>query len=84
MPLSKKELTRLAGVGAKARLEELDRERELILKTFPELCESPEATPTTSAPKRRRRKMTAAQRKAVGLRMKAYWAAKRAKGAAKK
>jgi len=34
--------------------------------------------------RRRRRKMSAAQKKAVGLRMKAYWAARKAAAGAKK
>jgi hypothetical protein len=38
----------------------------------------------TVTPKRRRRKMTAAERKAVGERMRKYWAARKAQGGAKK
>ncbi len=82
MALSKQDLSRLAKVGAQARLEELARERELILKAFPELGH---LGPTTSArPKRRaRRRMTANQRKAIGERMKKYWESRR-KGLTKK
>jgi hypothetical protein len=44
-----------------------------------------QVTANAAAPLRRtRRKMTATQRKAVGERMKKYWAARRAQAAAKK
>ena len=35
MTLDRKELLRLARLGAEARLEALDREREAILRSFP-------------------------------------------------
>ena len=41
-------------------------------------------TPSDAVRGRKRRKMSAAQRKAVGERMKKYWAARRAESAAKK
>ncbi len=82
MALTNQELKRLARTGAAARLVELEAERVAILKAFPDLGSSPAATKAPA--RRKRRKMTAAEKKAVGDRMKKYWAAKRAKGAAKK
>lgn len=79
------ELRRLAQLGARARLDELERERAAILRMFPELGRggaAPASTPT-AAPARRRRPLTPAERRAISERMKAYWAARR-KAAAKK
>lgn len=52
---SEQELRILARLGARARLEEIERERQSILKAFPDLA-------NVSAPARRslRRQMTAA------------------------
>jgi len=82
-------LSRLARLGASRRLQELQDETNEILQEFPELgraTRTPEtgaAEPaaSTPAPRRTRRKMTAAQRKAVGERMKKYWAARRKQAA---
>jgi hypothetical protein len=70
----------LARVGAQARLQAIDEERSAILRAFPALGSRP--TPVSnngsSAPAGRKRKgMSASQRKAVGERMKAYWAKRR-------
>lgn len=81
MVLSKQEFSHLAKVGAQARLEELERERELILKTFPDLSSSSSTAPRPSTPKRR--SLTPEQRKAIAERMKRYWKGRR-KGSAKK
>ena len=96
MPFDLKSYARL---GAEARLSELQQEIDSILAAFPDLHASSRrsaggriakaaaqsTTPDGTTTRRRRRKpMTAAQRKAVGLRMKKYWAARRkreAKGA---
>lgn len=90
--LTQQELRRLALVGAEARLRELEQERATLLRIFPGLRGSRNAsigTPATRAAsqpgRRRRRRMSAAARKAVSQRMKRYWAARRAgraKGAA--
>jgi hypothetical protein len=75
-----------ARAGAEQRLAVLDQERNDILALFPDLGRrrpgrKPKAdgaaapTPTVG---RKRRGMSAAQRKAVGERMKKYWAARRA------
>lgn len=84
--LNRREMHRLARVGAQARLVELERERALILRAFPGLEASrPGSSPETTAASRprRRRGMSAAQRKAVSLRMRKYWAARRKEKAAK-
>jgi hypothetical protein len=66
----------LARRGAEVRLAELNEEMKAIYSVFPDLRRG--APP---APSRRRRKpMSAAQKKAVSARMKKYWAErKRAK-----
>jgi hypothetical protein len=79
------ELRRLASIGAGSRLGELQSEIEAIYRTFPNLragkkgsTASTQAADGGSKPLRRK-KMSAAARKAVGARMKKYWAARRAK-----
>ena len=81
--LSQVELKRLARLGAQARLDELRREEAAIRKTFPDLFSGRKGG-SASASGGRRSGMSAAARKAVSLRMKKYWAARRnAKGSAK-
>lgn len=77
-------LKRLAKLGALARLEQIDTERKAILAAFPDLAAQrggravkTVATGAVPATKRRRRRMTAAQRKEVADRMKKYWAERR-------
>jgi hypothetical protein len=74
-------LRELALVGAKARLEELKQEEAQLRSDFPELGRaSRSAAPAGSGAKRRRRKpMSAAQRKQVSERMTKYWAERRKK-----
>jgi hypothetical protein len=78
----------LARVGAEARLEALRAEQAALLAAFPDLRGSSSgqtrqarstqsAAPARGAGKRRGG-MSPAQRKAVGERMRAYWAARRA------
>ena len=73
----------LARRGAIARLAELQGEQEAIFKAFPELKRSVKAgyaddgVTMSASRKRRRRGMSTAQRKAVSVRMKAYWAKRR-------
>ena len=79
--MPKPNLQELAKVGARARLTEIQDERSALLAMFPELRAGRAPKATAAAPPvkgRKRRTMTAAGRKAVGERMKAYWAAKRA------
>jgi hypothetical protein len=75
----------LARRGAEARVQELSDELESIYRMFPDLRGQTRARrgrpaaanqPDSAPPARRRKRspMTAAQRKAVGERMKKYWA----------
>jgi hypothetical protein len=84
-----KELRRLAQIGAKARLQELEQERAAILRSFPGLrqlsarrepARKAATRPSAAAApaKRRRGRMSVAARKAVSVRMKKYWAQRRA------
>ena len=82
------DIRRYALVGAQARLTEMAQEAEAIRRAFPELRDdqgtgrdgskddNTEASPTSR--RQRSGTMSAAQRKAVGERMKKYWAARRA------
>ena len=88
---SQEELQRLARLGAQARLAQIEFERRAILEMFPDLAPPrrgrrpgrPQASRGTTVaqakakPRRRRRKMSAADRKAVSDRMKKYWAERR-------
>jgi len=89
--LDREQLQRLARLGARARLAELEAERRAILHAFPDLGAVPgkaaKATPAAGArvqpsasagrSVRRRRKRTAAERKAASERMKQIWADRR-------
>lgn len=87
--LSQVELTRLARLGAEARLEQIDAERRAILRAFPGLSlaaareghAGPAAGKAGAAPKKKarkpRRKATAAEKKASSERMKKIWAARK-------
>jgi hypothetical protein len=77
--LDRKELLRLARLGAEARLEALEREREAILRSFPGIQSGPSerAAANDQPVRRRRRRMSAAERNAVSTRMKKYWTEKR-------
>ena len=86
------DMTALARVGAHARLAELAAEMNAIQSAFPELGETPRkrrGRPATNGAvhsaaaeeqvlvKRGRKPMSTAAKKAVGERMKAYWAARK-------
>jgi len=80
--LSRDELRRLARLGALSRLAELRREEAAIRAAFPDLFRAGrgKAAGTAAAPAKRarkRRKMSAAEKKAVSERMKKYWADRR-------
>jgi hypothetical protein len=93
-PKSSCDVQSLARLGAERRLSELAEEARSILAAFPDLHRSDLPFSHTSARRpgngaaadglqhagngRQRSPMTAAQRKAVSLRMKKYWAARRA------
>jgi len=74
--LNRKELERL---GAIARLDQLNSEIAAIRRAFPGLGHGRVAAATADdAPRRRRRsRMSPAARRAVSVRMKKYWAARR-------
>jgi hypothetical protein len=82
----------LARTGAEARIGELQAEIAEIQKAFPGIGGAKRGRPaapsaasaevTTARSRRSRKPMSAAQKKAVGIRMKAYWA-KRRKATAK-
>ena len=84
--MTQAELRRLARLGAEARLQELQREAEAIRAAFPGLRSRRVVpkngdipTEQTSAPKRRRRRMSAAGRKRIAEAAKRRWAKWRAK-----
>jgi hypothetical protein len=72
-------------VGAEARLRAIFEERAAIMRAFPDLgrASGPGSVSVDGAAPtgRKRRGMSPAQRKAVGKRMKAYWAKRRAERA---
>lgn len=80
--LSRDEMTRLARLGARARLDELHQEEAAIRAAFPDLFSRsrrvrPASGPSTTPKRRRRSRMSAAARKAVSERMTRYWAERR-------
>jgi len=75
--MDRTELVRLARLGAEARLVALEREREEILRNFPELKNGRAVRGVATTSGRRRPHMSAAARKAVSIRMKKYWASRR-------
>jgi hypothetical protein len=88
MPKHSSQILKLARKGAEARLHELETEIAAIAKIFPHLefgsavsPSMPDAVEQSVQPKvrrRNRRKMSAAARKAVSVRMKKYWAERKA------
>ena len=82
-------LRTFAKLGAQARLEQIEMERKAILATFPDLAlqrrgpgrgaKLAQQAATPVAARRRRPRMTAAQRKEVSERMKKYWSERRKK-----
>ena len=89
--LDKDVLQRLARLGAQARLEQLEEEHRAILRAFPGLAANiarqksaaaaePAAPAKVGKARKRRRKMTAAEKKAASERMKQYWAEKKKSG----
>jgi len=86
------QIKELARIGAAARLKELAAEIEAIRRAFPgietrddvpsPLARALKANGTMAKKARKRSGWSAAARKAVSLRMKKYWAAKRKTAAA--
>ena len=78
--LSQDQLRRLARLGAVARLEQLREEEAAIRAEFPELFGGRRGNGQVQEGgpgKRRRKAMSAAQRKEVSERMRKYWAERR-------
>lgn len=77
--LNNEQLRRLARLGAMARLEQLRAEEAAIRAEFPELFgRGRKADAGGDRGRRRKRKpMSAAQKKAVSERMRKYWAERR-------
>jgi hypothetical protein len=76
--MDRSELLRLARLGAQARLNALQTEIQQIYRQFPGLKSGRGVKLAASAPAGKgRRKMSAAERKAVSERMTKYWAARR-------
>jgi hypothetical protein len=81
--LAKVDLREYARLGAQARVAQLNAELAEIYRTFPGLRSgrggAGRTAPAESAATRMRRRkpMSAAQRRAVSQRMKKYWAARR-------
>jgi hypothetical protein len=78
------DLKGLARRGAVARLAEMKTEEAAILRAFPELRQGVSYTddgttilPAKRTQRRKRKPMSAAQKRAVSLRMKRYWAQRR-------
>jgi hypothetical protein len=78
--LAKFDLREYARDGARVRAEELKAELAKIYRVFPDLRDGTGGRRKATGPARRARRrkaMTAAERKAVSLRMKKYWASRR-------
>ena len=80
--MAKFDIREYARQGARARATELEAELAKIYRVFPDLrsgTRSRGKAASAGANRRgsRRRTMTAAQKKAVSIRMKKYWAARR-------
>jgi len=76
--LAKFNLKEYARRGAEARAKELTAELSEIYRAFPDLRgQGGRGARASGAATRRRKSMSAAQKKAVSQRMKKYWAARR-------
>ena len=84
--LNDEQLRRLARLGAKARLDELRQEEAAIRSAFPDVFGRGRREQVRNgqvASGRKRRRMSAAARKAVSSRMRKYWAERRKSKAGK-
>jgi hypothetical protein len=79
--MNSREMTALAIVGARERLKALKDEEKVLVQFLQKhgwfRVSEPAMKMLKRLPKSGRRPMSAAQRKAVGRRMKKYWAARR-------
>lgn len=77
-------LKKLAEVGASVRVDELKAELESLYKHFPNLRSAKNNAPAAEKRSTKKRStMSAAQKKAVSVRMKKYWAGRKAAEAKK-
>jgi hypothetical protein len=76
--LSAERIRELAKTSAEALLRELRADIVAIERTFPELATPGGRRATMQEVKKRTQQMSAAAKKAVSLRMKKYWAERRA------
>ena len=90
MPRHPSHILEFAKRGAEHRYQEIQAEIAELEKVFSHLRQGsavspalPDAVEEPTVPRRRRRTLSPAERKAVSVRMKRYWAARR-KAAAKK
>ena len=81
--MAKFDLKAYARAGAEARASEIRSELAAIYRAFPGLRGAGSRVAIGIAPvkTRKRKPMSAAQKKAVGIRMKRYWAERRKAGA---
>jgi hypothetical protein len=76
--MTRSQLQEYARFGAQARLQAIEEERSAIIDAFPDLGRaSGRSNGASSTVTRRPKGMSPSQRKAVGERMKAYWAKRR-------
>lgn len=75
--MAKFDLKELARLGAENRVTELNAELAEIYRAFPELRTGRASTTSAADARRTRKPMTPAQKKAVSIRMKKYWAGRR-------
>jgi hypothetical protein len=75
--LAKFDLKGYARVGAEKRVSELNAELAEIYRAFPDLRSGRSVKTASGGGRRHRKPMTAAQKKAVSVRMRKYWAARR-------
>lgn len=71
-------LKKLAEIGASVRVAELKAELDSLYKQFPSLRGAKTSAPASEKRGKKRSTMSAAQKKAVSVRMKKYWAGRRA------
>ena len=85
MTITETDLRHYAAIGARARLEQLESERLRILESFPELASPIETRRQLAISHDRPRKtLSDDQRKAIGERMRKYWAGRRKQAAKSK
>jgi hypothetical protein len=79
MPETRTEWARL---GALTRLQQIDQERQAILRAFPDLLRRRQKAARPNGQPKPRRRFSAAARRRMKLGMKKYWAKKRAEAKA--